>query len=95
MAQLDRIRDAVRRQPFEPFTIRMADGTSCLVRHPDWLFIPPIKRPREIGFVVVPEGAAEDEFHTHWLNLALVSEVVVPGVAEMSQATPGSQDNGD
>ena len=51
MAQLDSIRDAVRRQPFKPFTIRMADGTSCFVRHPDWLLIPPIKRPCEIAFV--------------------------------------------
>jgi hypothetical protein len=89
---IDRIRDALRRQPFEPFTIRMADGTSCHVRHPDFLLVPPVRRPREIAFLVVPEGGAEDEFHTHWLNLALISEVVVPGMAELPAAP--TEDNG-
>ena len=83
MARLDRIRDALHRQPFEPFVIRMTDGTVCRVAGPEWLAIPPTRRVREIAFFSLPEGGRPDEFHTHWLNLALVSEVIVPGVASI------------
>jgi hypothetical protein len=83
VAQLDRIRDALARRPFEPFTIKLTDGTMCRVAGPEWLFVPPVRRPREVAFVTLPEGGAEDEFHTHWLNLALVAKVIVPGIASM------------
>jgi hypothetical protein len=83
MAQLDRIRDALARRPFEPFMIKMTDGTVCRVAGPEWLAIPPTRRVREIAFFSLPDGGRADEFHTHWLNLALVSEVIVPGVASV------------
>jgi hypothetical protein len=92
MAQLDRIRDAPARRPFEPFTIKLTDGTMCRVAGPEWLFVPPVRRPREVAFVTLPEGGAEDEFHTHWLNLALVAKVIVPGIAGVPAP---SEDNGD
>ncbi len=94
MAQLDRIREALHKQPFEPFVIKMADGATCVVRGRDRLSIPPIRRPREIAFYSVPEGAAEDEFQTHWLNLALVSDVIVPGIAsiKLPSEDAGEQD---
>ncbi len=31
------IREAVRRQPFEPFTIRTADGVDVHIPHPDFI----------------------------------------------------------
>jgi hypothetical protein len=83
VAQLDRIREALHKQPFEPFVIKMTDGATCIVRGPEWLSIPPIKRPREVAFYSVPEGRAEDEFQTHWLDLSLESEVLVPGIASI------------
>jgi hypothetical protein len=83
MAQLDRIREALARRPFEPFSIKMSDGTTCRVAGPEWLAIPPTRRVRRMVFFSVPEGGRADEFHTHWLNLALVAEVVVPGIASM------------
>jgi hypothetical protein len=70
MAQLDRIRDALARRPFEPFSIEMTDGTTCRVAGPEWLAIPPTRRVREIAFFSLPEGGRADEFHTHWLNLS-------------------------
>jgi len=35
------IRKLVRRAPFEPFEIRLADGRAIRVLHPDFILIPP------------------------------------------------------
>ncbi len=81
MAQLDRTREALHKPPFEPFVIAMADGAACIVRDREWPSIPPIRRPREIACYSVPERAGADEFQTHGLDLSLVSDVIVPGIA--------------
>jgi hypothetical protein len=31
------VREALHQQPFEPFAIRLADGRSLVVRHPDFV----------------------------------------------------------
>jgi hypothetical protein len=36
---LQGIREALHRQPFEPFTIRLADGRKLPVRHPDFVAV--------------------------------------------------------
>ena len=33
------LREALRREPFEPFTIRLADGRSLLVRYPEFVAV--------------------------------------------------------
>jgi hypothetical protein len=38
---LDRLRAAVRAEPFRPFTICLADGRSFHVRHPEFVLITP------------------------------------------------------
>ena len=35
------IREALHKQPFEPFTIRLADGRSLPVPHPDFVAVTP------------------------------------------------------
>ena len=35
------VREALHRQPFEPFTIRLADGRSLPVPHPDFVAVTP------------------------------------------------------
>jgi len=35
------VREALRRQPFEPFTIRLASGRSLPVPHPDFVALTP------------------------------------------------------
>lgn len=92
MAQLDRIREALHKQPFQPFAIRMTDGTTCRVAGPEWLAIPPTRRVRQIAFFSLPEGGRADEFHTHWLDLGLVSEVVVPGIDSIPARSEGAGD---
>jgi len=36
---LQQIREALRRQPFEPFKIRLADGRSLAIPHPEMVAI--------------------------------------------------------
>ncbi len=38
---LEGLREAVRRQPFRPFAIRLADGRSLPVNHPEFVAIAP------------------------------------------------------
>ncbi len=47
---VDVIRTAIRRSPFEPFVIRLADGKSLPVPHPDFVAV----SPRQV-VVVNPE----------------------------------------
>src|SRR5437773_10383137 len=35
------VREALHKQPFEPFVIRLADGRSLPVRHPDFVALTP------------------------------------------------------
>ncbi len=46
------IREALHKQPFEPFAIRLADGRSVAVRHPDFVAV---HRRRVI--VIADDGA--------------------------------------
>ena len=36
----DQLREFVKRQPFEPFTIHLADGSSFKISHPETLVLP-------------------------------------------------------
>jgi hypothetical protein len=38
---LNGIREAIRRQPFQPFTIRLVDGRSLPVSHPEYVAVGP------------------------------------------------------
>ena len=42
--ELEAIREAVHRQPFQPFALRLADGRQLLVPHPDFIAVPPVGR---------------------------------------------------
>jgi hypothetical protein len=39
--EIEGLREAVKRQPFKPFTIRLADGRAAPVPHPEFLAIGP------------------------------------------------------
>ena len=41
MATLDQVREVLRRQPFRPFLLRLADGAAYVVKHHDFMAIPP------------------------------------------------------
>ena len=78
MAALDQVRMAMHAQPFRPFTLRLVDGTSYVVTHPDFIAIPPTQRGREVTFYAAANGSGPEEYTTHWIDLGLVMEVIVP-----------------
>ena len=46
------IREALHREPFEPFAMRLADGRSLAVRHPDFVAV----HPRRV-IVIAQDGS--------------------------------------
>jgi hypothetical protein len=78
MRNIRPIRDALRIRPFQPFDIKMVDGTTFHVGYPDWVIIPPVKRPREIWFFEVDHEGGEDDYRAHWVDPALISQLIVP-----------------
>ncbi len=46
------IREAMHKQPFEPFAMQLADGRSLAVRHPDFVAV----HPRRV-IVIAEDGA--------------------------------------
>jgi hypothetical protein len=73
----------------------MVDETVHTVKHPDWLSVPPIDRPREVDYYQMPDGAPAvpaNDYEVHWLDVALISEVIEPAT---SPAGPKAEGNGD
>ena len=77
MNSVNPIREALIAQPFRPFAMQLVDGTKHVVTHPDWVTIPPARRPREIIFWSIANGDEED-YRGHWIDVGLVVKVVVP-----------------
>jgi hypothetical protein len=77
MRDVEGIRRALHMQPFRSFSITLVDGTLYTVQHHDWLSIPPVRRPREVTYYRVTDPGTE-EYETHWIDLGLVAEVIVP-----------------
>ncbi len=69
MAQLEHVREALHQQPFRAFEIRLLDGRSFSIKHPDFVMLPPTRRKRDI--------AVWDEDGMHLIDLALVQEILV------------------
>jgi len=69
LAQLESIRDALHQQPFRPFSLRLVDGRSFTVRHPDFVALPPSPRKRDIVFY--------DDVGLHILDMGLILEITL------------------
>jgi hypothetical protein len=77
MATAKTILDAKYAQPFQPFSLRLVDGTIYDVRHPEYISVPPVRRPREALYYDVKNGDGE-EYQSRWIDLGLIMEVIVP-----------------
>jgi hypothetical protein len=88
MATAETIREAKRAQPFRPFSLRLVDGTIYDVKHPDFITIPPVCRPREALYFELSNG--NDEYNSRWIDLGLIMEVVVSG-APAAMPGPGAE----
>ena len=66
----EQFRSEMRRQPFQPFTIRMADGRALEVAHPEFASLSPSGRT-----AIVYQA---DDYHSV-LDLLLMTEIEVQG----------------
>lgn len=66
MATIDQVRGVMHAGPFRPFRVRLVDGRSFIVRHPDFIAISP-GRGRDCTF--------HDDEGPHYLDLGLVVEI--------------------
>jgi hypothetical protein len=90
MAIADTIRDVLRAAPFQPFTLGLADGTQHEITGREWLSIPPTGRVRE-ALLYIPFPDDPDRFQHRWIDLGLITEVIVPSAMERGRTTNGPQ----
>jgi hypothetical protein len=76
---LNNLREAVRREPFEPFVIRLADGRSLQINHPEFVAI-----GRRRAVVIDSDDTCI------WLEPLLVVSVEWPGNAPKRRGGNGS-----
>lgn len=79
---VDVVRDALHKQPFQPFILRLADGRSVYVAHPDFVAV----SPRRV-FVVNPVDESSS-----WLEPLLIVSIDFVGAAAPS--APPADGNG-
>jgi hypothetical protein len=85
MATLNQVREVLRRQPFRPFLLRLADGTKYTVKHQDFMAIPPGNLGMEA--YLYTEGEHPGEYTSHWIDLLNVVEIVAPAPPEPAPST--------
>ena len=76
--KIDELKRAKDKRPFQPFRIRMVDGREIEIKHPDAVAWGHQTGPRMVF-------ALSNGEH-HWIDIALVSSLVLPEPAE----PPGS-----
>ena len=77
----DQICDALTRQPFEPFDLRLVDGRSFTIHHADYLSVPPAKRPRHVIVYTPRSDDPDDDYRAHFIDPALIVELTIPTTA--------------
>ncbi|MGO9916250.1 MAG: hypothetical protein ACLQIB_16320 [Isosphaeraceae bacterium] len=87
MATVEQVREAMHRAPFLGFDIRLVDGRSYHVQHPDFLAVPPPTAPRarELTFY-------DNDGRMHRIDLLLVVEVDEPPLPNTAGASPNGAD---
>jgi hypothetical protein len=95
MRDVEPIREALRIQPFRPFELKLVDGSHFTIEHPDWITIPPVSRPRELWVFVVRGAGDEQDYRTHWVDIGLISQVIVGGRAEVYRAPAAAEGEGE
>jgi hypothetical protein len=81
MAIIEQVRDAMHTQPFRAFTVKLVDGQSYAVKHPDFISVPTSPRGRDL--------VIHDKEGMHLIDLSLVVDVHIPEAV----GTPRSEAN--
>jgi hypothetical protein len=75
MTMLKAIREALRAQPFRPFALKLADGQSFPVRHPQFIAFPPLRLLRDIVIFSEETDSEPGAYRTRRIDLGLIAEV--------------------
>ncbi len=81
MATVEQIREAMHRAPFLGFEMRLVDGRSFHVPHPDFVSVPQSPRGREVMF-------HDRDGRTHRIDLVLIVEIEEPAAPERAGSSP-------
>jgi hypothetical protein len=82
MGTREQVREAMHRQPFLGFTVRLVDGRSFQVKHPDFIAVPETVRGRNL--VIHDKG-------THLIDILHVVEIEEPEPPEEQEPSNGPQ----
>ena len=81
MALVEEIRQAKNAQPFRPFSLKLVDGTTVYGEASGLHLGSSRPRPREVIFYVQGE---DEDYHSHWIQVGLILEMIVPSETEAS-----------
>ena len=79
---VDSVREALHKQPFQPFIIRLADGRAFFVAHPDFVAV----APRLVIVISPVDGSVS------WVEPLLIVSIEFAGIA--AQNAPAPDGNG-
>ena len=80
--KIQELKQAKYDRPFQPFRIRMADGREIEIKHPDAVSWDRETNPRMVFCLAGGEH--------HWVDLALVTSLVLPERAEPPNSNDGA-----
>jgi hypothetical protein len=81
MAAANQVREAVKAQPFRPFVVRLVDGRSYRIPHPDFAMLSPWGR--ELLFV-------GDDAGIHQIDVLLIVEIETPSPRPVQSGPEGN-----
>ena len=73
-----RIKQLLKTQPFEPFTIFTGDGSTVDVLSSEFAFLKPGDRTLEVSVPRVKKAKEEGDFEEHNIDVFLITKVVSP-----------------
>ncbi len=82
MATIDQVRDAMHSVPFVPFSVRLVDGRSFTVRHPDFISVPSHLRGRSV--------VIHEDRRVNHIDIPLVDSIDHPDTADVESSSEGN-----
>jgi hypothetical protein len=65
-------------KPFRPFTIFTGDGSTVVVRSPEFAFLQPGGRTLRVFVPLKSNAKEEEEFQEHSIDVFLITKVISP-----------------
>jgi hypothetical protein len=81
MATVEQVREAMHRAPFLGFELRLVDGRSFHVPHPDFISVPQSSRGRDVMF-------HDEQGLTHRIDVLLIVEIEEPAAPQRAGPSP-------